>query len=324
MLASELIMDQLPPELLQMMAQVSAIGNETDESARNLQYDKLQTMLNNIQPPPSNGETKSTEITSDPYFHCVPTPIPSNTNLRMTNYTHATFPSIETVTRARKLIKRGFILLNGSKVETSRFVSSGDILTIDIDALTQDDASKRPVYKLDIPVVYEDEHLAVVNKPSGIVTSGDRIRSLENALSSNLRPSKLHDAMLPQPVHRLDLMTSGLVCVAKTRSIRTFLGKEFELRKVQKRYRAIVVGKINENTDSGVIETSIDGKECKTEWKVISRTRSLHTDWITTLDLYPKTGRKHQLRIHCVRDLGCPIVGKYLSKGASIAYMEAL
>ena len=325
-----------------MMSQVSTIQNQPDEQARNRAYDDLAAMLQTVTtgtpapPAPATtsnaGETKATDhhqsssststtttttttstttTSTTPYVHHVPELLPTNTSLRMTNYAHSVFPSINTVTRARKLIKRGFVLLNGDKVETSRFVSAGDIVTIDMEALTKDDLEKTVVYNFSIPVVYEDEHIAVVHKPAGLVTNGDRLRSLEHALSSNLKKSSEPDAMVPQPVHRLDLATGGLVCVAKTRSARIMLGAEFEQRNVQKRYRAIVVGRVEEN--EGVCIMPIGNKESKTEWKVISRTKSLHTEWITTLDLYPKTGRKHQLRIHCAQEIGGggkhPIVG---------------
>jgi len=85
------------------------------------------------------------------------------------------------------------------------------------------------------------------------------------------------------------------------------LGVEFEQRNVRKRYRAIVVGNVKNN--KGICSTSIDGKKATTEWVVVSRTKSLHSDWITTMDLFPKTGRKHQLRIHCASEMGHPIVG---------------
>lgn len=157
-------------------------------------------------------------------------------------------------------------------------------------------------------MLYEDNHLAIVEKPAGIVTNGDRKRSLEHALSFNLTASTECDALVvPQPVHRLDLMTGGLVCVAKTRLARRQLGHEFEHRRVHKRYRAIVVGYVKDET--GTCTTPIDNKEASTLWKVVSRTRSLHTEWITTLDLWPNTGRKHQLRIHCANEMGHPIVG---------------
>jgi RluA family pseudouridine synthase len=241
--------------------------------------------------------------------HVVPDPIPPTAvSHRMTNYAHAVFPTLNTVTRARKLIKRGFILLNGQTVETSRMVKPNDVLSIDVKALNKQEQEKAIVYKLNIPVLYEDNHLAIVDKPAGIVTNGDRKRSLEHALSFNLTASTELDALVvPQPVHRLDLMTGGLVCVAKTRLARRQLGHEFEHRRVHKRYRAIVVGYVKDET--GTCTTPIDNKQASTLWKVVSRTRSLHTEWITTLDLWPNTGRKHQLRIHCANEMGHPIVG---------------
>jgi 23S rRNA pseudouridine1911/1915/1917 synthase len=291
----------LPPELLAMMSQVQNIAaTGDDDAARDQAYNVLEGML---------GQLTTPSIPISEFQHQVPNPIPPTTpSLRLTNYAYFVFPSLNTITRARKLIKRGFIHLNGEKVETSRIVKIGDVITIDINGLNQADQENAIVYDCPIPVLYEDDYLAVVNKPAGLVTNGDRKRSLEHALSSNLKKSKQKDALVvPQPVHRLDLMTGGLVCVAKTRSARIQLGAEFEKRNVQKRYRAIVVGYVQE--DSGTCTAFVDSKKTSTRWKVVSRTRSYHTDWITTLDLWPKTGRKHQIRIHCASELGHPIVG---------------
>ena len=256
-----------------------------------------------------HGEQHAVAV-SNVQRHQVPTPLP-RTNLRMANYTHTAFASIETVTRARKLIKRGFISLNGETVETSRYVKSGDILTVDLDALAKDDENQNVSWTTDISVLYEDERLAVVEKPAGILTSGARKRTLEHALSSNVKVSTHDDALLSaHPVHRLDLAVGGLVCVAKTRSFCRVLCAEFEQRRVRKRYRALVVGYVQE--DHGVCTTPIDDKEAQTTWAVVSRSNSVHTEWITTLDLWPHTGRKHQLRRHCAIELGHPIVGDTL------------
>lgn len=87
------------------------------------------------------------------------------------------------------------------------------------------------------------------------------------------------------------------------------LGRAFAERRVRKRYSAIVEGAIA--CDSGSIDAPIDGAAAQTEWRVLNRSRSLRLGGthLTTLALYPRTGRTHQLRRHCAHVLGAPIVG---------------
>ena len=121
-----------------------------------------------------------------------------------------------------------------------------------------------------------------------------------------LKPSVSEDALAwPKPVHRLDFSTSGLLLVAKTNSAIAELGKQFEQKIVRKKYRAIVQGRLPE---SGVIETPVNGQQAKTVFKSIEYIPSPMTRWLTLVDLFPETGRTHQLRIH-MASLGNPVVG---------------
>ena len=98
---------------------------------------------------------------------------------------------------------------------------------------------KTVIYDRDIDVVYEDEYLAVVNKPAGLITNGNFRCTLQNCLSVNLKPSNKKTRCTPKPMHRLDSMTGGLVLIGKTRDTCIKLGKQFENHTIQKRYRAI-------------------------------------------------------------------------------------
>ena len=258
------------------------------------------------------------------------------TKLRIANYCHFRFNSpsynIGSKTRCRKLFKNGYIQLNNELVEASRIPKIGDIISIDLDGINSFDMKNCTIYDRKIDVLYEDEHLAVVNKPAGLITNGNFRCTLQNCLSSNLKESNEKTKCMPKPMHRLDLMTGGVVLIGKTRNACMHLGKQFENHTVRKRYKAILIGCLN--SDSGTITSDIDGRHAETYYKVVSRTKSLHTDWITTVDLFPKTGRKHQLRIHMARDLGHPIVGDkvhtpenklkqlYLGKGMFLRALE--
>ncbi len=133
------------------------------------------------------------------------------------------------------------------------------------------------------------------------------------------------------PVHRLDKPTGGVVLCSESRECEGLLKAYFRERTVQKRYRAICHGRIdhtkakgfaattatasssssgsnNNANDVRIFEEEVDGKPSTTGYRVVHETKSQRHGWLTTVDLYPITGRTHQLRKHC-RSLGCPIVG---------------
>lgn len=182
---------------------------------------------------------------------------------------------------------------------------------------------------------YEDDQLAVVFKPPGIsVQGGVRAR-----LPASLTPSTAYlDEPLwrPQHVHRLDSPTSGLVLVAKTgRALRT-LSASFAAREVHKQYRAIVAGDVaaaanmgpNQEGEQereptkgapareqptrgiacGSVSVPLSGKWARTEWVQVACVPCARYGHVSVVDLYPISGRTHQLRRH-MASLGCPILG---------------
>ncbi|MDX1628699.1 MAG: RluA family pseudouridine synthase [Fulvivirga sp.] len=160
-------------------------------------------------------------------------------------------------------------------------------------------------YQLDLEVFYEDNYLAVVHKPAGMITSGNQFKTLANALNYNLYPSEAPDRYTtPRPVHRLDRATSGLVVIAKTRKTGQLLGQMLEERKIEKTYMSVVLGFVEK---PGKINIPIDKKPAITHFQPISSKKQLYT----LLKLSPLTGRTHQLRIHCAAH-GFPIVGDQL------------
>jgi len=209
--------------------------------------------------------------------------------------------------RAKKALKKGLLRLDGQVVETSRFVTEGQELT-----LHDDESVRPPLLDRDVQVVFEDELLAVVVKPPGLLTNGTRYATLERTLPHNLRPSSARDAMpVPRPVHRLDRSTTGLVVCAKTHGAQVELGRAFQERRVHKRYRAIVAGRLQ---GTHQVREPVEGRDAHSTLSAVEHTPSLHVGWLTTLDLWPHTGRTHQLRRHCTH-LGHPILGDRLYPG---------
>ena len=222
--------------------------------------------------------------------------------LRIDRFCYKTLEAFTSKNQARKAIKRGEILVNGEIVETSRFVRLGDEIRFLGENLPQ---PKEP-YRMELNIPFEDDFMAIVEKPSGIVVSGNRFRTLQNTLPGNLKESSQADRMpFPRPVHRLDAPTSGLVIVAKTREAMAKLGQLFENRLIMKRYFAIVIGRLE---GEGSVDLEIEGRSALSHWSVISHTRSLRSEWLTTVELSPITGRTHQLRVHMAH-IGHPILG---------------
>ncbi len=172
--------------------------------------------------------------------------------------------------------------------------------------LTLSGKPRLPALRMELDVCYLDPWLAVVRKPAGIHVRGNRARTVHRALRHNLGISDLPDALPdPDPVHRLDYRTSGLLLVARAAGVRRDLCKIFENRQIYKHYRAVLVGRLE---GEGEVHDLLDGREAHTRWRAVAHIRSLHVGWLTAMDLFPHTGRTHQLRRH-MTGLGHPVLG---------------
>ena len=175
--------------------------------------------------------------------------------------------------------------------------------------LIEDPNNKPKVYEFDLEVVFEDDHIAVINKPAGITVSGNTFKTVFNALPHNLKLSTQPDSLTsPTPVHRLDNQTSGLLLIAKTKTAQIELGKEFANNTIQKKYCTIAIGKVHINR---TIETPVDNKDAETSFEIIRVVKSIKYADLSCLKVYPKTGRTHQIRIH-LASIGHPILGDKL------------
>ncbi len=212
----------------------------------------------------------------------------------------------ETKSAVKKAIKKQRILIDGKICLTGTHIKKGQIIE-----LLENNNKTGKVFKLKLAVIYEDDFIAVINKPPGISVSGNYFKTIQNTLSFNLKKTNLEDALeIPLPVHRLDNQTSGLLLIAKTRTARVNLGKQFEEKNIQKKYNAVVIGTPDKK---GIINFPVDGKNALTRYELVKTEKSLRNRHLSLINLYPLTGRTHQLRIHC-KQSGFPILGDKLYK----------
>ena len=235
------------------------------------------------------------------FSHRVPDDPP---RVRLDRYLADELPHFPSKSSVKKAAKRGEILVDGQKCDSGAFVIAGWCVEI-----LQGAVPSPMVFQLPLDVVYEDETIAVVYKPPGFPVAGNRHRTLLHALPFNLERATGPEALQnPLPAHRLDAPTGGLVVVAKTRPALAALGHAFQQRLVDKEYRAVVVGRLE---GEGSIDEPVDGRDAATRYQALLHTRSLKSQWLTTVALFPKTGRTHQLRRHMFH-LGTPILGDSL------------
>ena len=217
----------------------------------------------------------------------------------------------------KKAIKKGCLKVNGEIASTATWVKTGDELEF-----TQVFANtSTKLFEFPLHVLFEDEYLAAIHKPSSILVSGNNFRTIARALPYNLTKSMEADACLPQPVHRLDFGTTGILLTGKTQKSIRLLNKAFEEKKISKKYIAITIGKMQ---SEGSVEAPIDGKSATTMFKIIDTVASDKYDFLNWVELRPLTGRRHQLRKH-MSQIGNPILGdKDYGKEGLIAYSNGM
>lgn len=212
------------------------------------------------------------------------------------------------------LCKNKYVKLNGRDVEPDEKVKSGDIIEIYIPQ-RDDVIAKEGTFNIDI--IYEDDELLVINKPPFLKVHPSKNFDKEITLLDLLEkkfPGFRSDWPLKRPflIHRLDKETSGILVIAKSPRMQLTISKQFEKRQVKKVYRSIVSGAVNVKEGDICIpikkykhisKVSLLGKEAQTSFKVLSK-----TEYFSYLEVYPKTGRTHQIRTH-LSFIGHPIIG---------------
>ena len=220
---------------------------------------------------------------------------------RLQEYGVGIFDLIPTKSALKKAIKKEQIRVNGNIATTATIIEGGESIVY----LQQQSESSNRHFDLKLEVLFEDEYLAVVLKPAGILVSGNSFRTVANALPRNLLKSKTEDAVQPQPVHRLDFATTGALMVGKTAESIRRLNRLFEDKQVEKTYYAITIGEMEAR---GTMADPIDNKEAVTHFTREATVKSDRFDFLNLVKLRPETGRRHQLRIH-MAGLGNPILG---------------
>lgn len=212
-----------------------------------------------------------------------------------------------TRSKIQKLIKDGAVALNGKACKASSAVCAGDSIRILVPEMDGDRLPEPENIPLD--VVYEDDDLAVINKPKGMVVHpapGNPSGTLVNALLYRFQTlSGAGGEIRPGIVHRIDRMTSGLLVVAKNDFAHEALARQFAEHTAHREYLCLVHGNLKE--DSGTVDAPIgrhkidrkrmavteDGRRAVTHWHVLER---FGTE--TILDVRLETGRTHQIRVH--------------------------
>ncbi len=221
---------------------------------------------------------------------------------------------------SQKVLADGAITVNGRPIKKNYKIIENVIVEVELPEPTELDAIPE-----DIPVdiVYEDEHLAVVNKPKGMVVHpapGNYTGTLVNALLYHMkgRLSSINGVIRPGIVHRIDKNTSGLLMIAKTDEAHLGLAEQIKKHSFERVYEAILVGNLKD--DEGTIDAPIgrhpedrkkmaivkDGREAVTHYRVLERFQGY-----CHVEFKLETGRTHQIRVHS-KSVGHPVLGDTL------------
>ena len=214
-----------------------------------------------------------------------------------------------------KMIKDGFIKVNGNTIKNSYKVNIDDEIDIDESYKVETDIEAEDVF---FEIVYEDDDLMVINKPSGLVVhpgNGNTHNTLVNGLMMhNKELSDLGGEERPGIVHRIDKDTSGLMLIAKTNKCHELLSDDFKNKRVKRTYIALLKGVFphdsatidapigrDKNNRLKMTVTADNSKNAVTHLKVLKR-----YDKYTLVSLNLDTGRTHQIRVH-MEYIGYPI-----------------
>lgn len=229
---------------------------------------------------------------------------------------------------ATKLITDGKVTINGAvATKAGTKLKPEDEVTIDYEE------QEFIIPEIELPVLYEDDDVVVINKPIGLLTHSKGAfnpeASVATWLHNRITDKTLIEADAHQPnrragiAHRLDRATSGVLITAKTSASLTWLQKQFAKRNVKKTYHAVVTGHLKQEEAlidmpiernpkaPATFRVGVNGKPATTHYRVLKT-----SDHYSLVELRPETGRTHQLRVHMAQ-LGHPIVGDTLYKGKS-------
>ncbi len=219
-----------------------------------------------------------------------------------------------------RLIDGDVVLVNGKPNKSGWKLREGDVITVTVDL-----SQEQQIEDIELPILFEDDNVVVINKPTGVISHSRGKYWYEPSVASFLRQKTGTDADNQRAgiVHRLDRATSGVMICAKNEETLGYLQKQFGNRTVTKTYIAVIVGALVE--PAAIIDMPIErnpkkpstfrvgsnGKASQTAYRTLKANRKY-----SLLELTPKTGRTHQLRVH-LKQLNHPIVGDPLYDGES-------
>lgn len=217
--------------------------------------------------------------------------------------------------KIKNMIKNMDVLVNDEEISPSYKITEGDVIEINEEISV--DYETKPE-KMNLDIVYEDEYLVIINKPSGLVVHpavGNPDHTLVNGLLYHFNDISKKNTIRPGIVHRLDKDTSGLMVVAKSDSVHDKLSNMIKDKKIERKYLALVWGVVRHekgridapigrdfNDRQKYTVTDINGKESMTNFEVIERYKDA-----TLIRCKLETGRTHQIRVH-LNYIGHPIV----------------
>jgi 23S rRNA pseudouridine1911/1915/1917 synthase len=254
---------------------------------------------------------------------------PAAANLRLDQYLAQALPDISRA-RVQLLIEAGQVRIDGNLAKPKQKLHGGE--SIEIEGSPQPAPLHATPEDIPLDILHEDKHLAVINKPAGMMvhagsgaTNEARNRgTLVNALLFHLNKlSEIGGDLRPGIVHRLDKLTSGLILVAKDDSTHRKLGEMFSRRHVAKTYIALLHGHLKKDDTTVTLPIArdlvrrtrmttrrADGRTAVSHFHVLERLTTPYGSF-TLVEVHIETGRTHQIRVHA-QSLGHPVVGDTL------------
>lgn len=247
---------------------------------------------------------------------------------RLDKYVHGRYPRISR-TLIQRLIKQGAVTVNGKPSKASYAPEEGDVIEMWVPPPEPTDIAGE---NIPLDILYEDDELLAINKQAGIIchpAKASQGGTIANAVVYHLQQKVSHgdDPLRPGIIHRLDKNTTGVMLIAKTDEAHWRISSQFERRTVEKTYVGIVEGDVQLDQDiinaplaahptikdrymvPGMRRLPMVTKEAVTHYQVLERFRGF-----TLVQLRPKTGRTHQLRVH-MSYIGHPMMGDVIYGG---------
>ncbi len=229
-------------------------------------------------------------------------------------------------TNIQKMINNSLVKVNDELIKKNLVLNYGDIIEINLEENISSEKLSLERWKYPLDVIYKDKDFAIINKPRGIIShpaKGNYDKTVVNIILNTFKDDikSSVDPLRPGIVHRLDKDTTGAMIIPFNEYAHWKIAEQFQKRTIKKEYIAIVWGSLQK--EDGVLENflnrnkrnpikfevSQNGKSANSEFKLIKRGKCL-----SIVKFLPKTGRTHQIRVHC-QELGHPIFGDDLYGG---------